>query len=216
MNNINNGCKTCSANAPWFDSACATLDKLICYEAGVRFDLDGGKTINLTSARTAELAGVVHAGYSALENSNELQQDLFRLSGDVSRHLSEIRRRIKNLHKIITGESSDSGCDSEGEYPCTQAGKALQYLNAARDSISTISALIEEVEQQTWIAGADTLKDGVHISGAMPLRVRPHHTLMDQAEVLNQREVENKALRENRSRLSCMDGNVAPFDNDSQ
>ena len=117
---------------------------------------------------------------------------------------------------MITGASSESGCDSAGEYPGTQAGKAWQYLNAARDSISTISALIEEVEQQTWIAGADTLKDGVHISGAMPLRVRPHHTLMDQAEVLNQREVENKALRENRSRLSCMDGNVAPFDNDSQ
>ncbi|MCC3745313.1 hypothetical protein LLQ46_00425 [Rouxiella badensis] len=217
MGSINNVGRSGVANTAWFESACATLDKLICYEAGLEFGLlDENKTINLTSTRTAQLAGIVHAGYSALENSNELQQDLFRVSEDISRHLSEIRRRVKNLHKVITGESSDSGCDSESEYPSTQAGKALQDLNAARDSISTISALIEEIEQQAWVAGADTPKGGVHISGAMPLSVCPHRIIMDWAEVLNQRERENKAFRENRSRLSGMDGKVAPFDNDSQ
>ncbi len=206
MNNINNGCKAGSANAPWFDSACVTLDKLICYEAGLRFDLDGGKIINLTSVRTAELAGVVHAGYSALENSNELHQDLFRLSEDLSRHLSEIRRRVKNLHKIITGELSDSGCGSEGEYPSTQAGKALQHLNAARDSVSTISGLIEEIEQQTWVAGVDTLKDGVHISGAIPLRACPHHIIMDWEELLDQRAREIEAFKKMRLKPSDDDG----------
>ncbi|QII37500.1 hypothetical protein G3M83_07220 [Rouxiella badensis] len=220
MGSINNIVRTDAANAAWFESACATLDKLICYEAGVGFDLGGGETINLTSERTAKLAGIVHAGYSALENSNELQQELFRQSEDVSHHLSEIRRRIKSLHKIITGESDDSGCDSECEYPSTQAGKALQDLNAARDSISTITKLIEEIEKQSWVASADTQKAGVVLS-AIPLCVCKHSNVSEElldkwGELLDQRAREIEMLKKSRTGLSGMDGNVAPFDNDSQ